>query len=66
MLNPAPLIVMVKDCCAVSGPLGAPDESVNSTVKVDVPAAVGVPEIVPLDELSERLAGGAPDVTLQV
>ena len=35
-------------------------------MKVNVPAVVGVPEIVPLDAASVRPAGNAPALTLQL
>jgi hypothetical protein len=36
-------------------------ESVHFTVKLDVPVAVGVPLIVPLDEPRERPVGSLPE-----
>jgi hypothetical protein len=36
-------------------------ESVTVTPKLDVPVAVGLPEIVPLDALRTRPAGSSPD-----
>ena len=59
---------MVRLNCSVaeSAPPWAPDESVTFTVKLEVPAVVGVPEIVP-ELLKERPAGSAePDARLQV
>ncbi|MGD0922780.1 MAG: hypothetical protein ABSA70_13585 [Terriglobia bacterium] len=41
-------------------------ESVAVTVKSEVAAVVGVPEIAPVDELSDNPAGSVPTVTLQV
>jgi hypothetical protein len=55
-------MVMLSGCCADTG-VGA--ESVTFTVKVDVPVAEGVPEIVP-ELLSDRFAGSEPDTTVQV
>lgn len=46
--------------CAVGRP-----ESVSFTVKVDVPATVGVPEIVPLAAFNVSPVGSAPVVMLQ-
>jgi hypothetical protein len=40
--------------------------SVTFTVKLLVPAVVGVPEITPLDELSDRPGGRLPEAMLQV
>jgi hypothetical protein len=45
--------VLVLDC-----------ESVTFTVKLEVPAAVGVPEITPVAELRVRPPGKLPDVTV--
>jgi hypothetical protein len=45
---------------------GVPWESVTRTVKFEVPAVVGVPEIVPVDELSDRPAGRLPEMTDQL
>jgi hypothetical protein len=58
MLNSGPLIVMLSFCVAESGPPCAPEESVTFTVNSVVPAALGVPEIVPVP-LKERPAGKA-------
>ena len=44
----------------------SPNESVTSAVKVDVPAAVGVPEIIPLLRSSKRPAGSEPFATEKV
>jgi len=41
-------------------------ESVTLAVKVNVPAAVGVPEIVPLAAASVRPAGNTPELMLQL
>jgi len=41
-------------------------ESVTVTVKVNVPAADGVPEITPVDEFKVNPAGRLPVVTDQV
>jgi hypothetical protein len=41
------------------------DESVAMTVKLEVPAVVGVPEMTP-DELRERPAGSVPEERVQV
>jgi hypothetical protein len=41
-------------------------ESVTVTVKFDVPVAVGVPEITPVEESGDKPAGSVPSVTLQV
>ena len=49
------LIVMVRAFVAVAFRL-----SVTWEVKLDVPAAVGVPDIVPVDELSDSPAGRVP------
>jgi hypothetical protein len=40
-------------------------ESVARSVREDVPAVVGVPDIAP-EEASERPAGKVPDATVQV
>ena len=42
------------------------NESFTFTVKVNVPATVGLPEIAPVLALSVNPAGSAPLVTLQV
>jgi hypothetical protein len=39
-------------------------ESVTVAVKVNVPTAVGVPEITPVELFSVSPAGSAPEVTL--
>ena len=36
------------------------------TVKLNMPAAVGVPEMMPVDELSVKPAGSAPLAIVQV
>jgi len=41
------------------------EESVTWTVKREVPAAVGIPEIVPDDD-SDNPAGRVPEVSAQV
>jgi hypothetical protein len=41
-------------------------ESVTLTVKLEVPAVVGIPEIVPVDAVRVRPAGNAPEVILQL
>ncbi|MGD0922779.1 MAG: hypothetical protein ABSA70_13580 [Terriglobia bacterium] len=63
MDNAGALIVMLSCSLAVWG-VGVA-ESVAVTVKFEVAAAVGVPEIDP-ELLSVRLAGKLPLVTLQV
>ena len=55
---------MLNDCVAVCA-VGAV-ESVTFAVKLNVPAAVGVPEIVPLAAASVRPAGNAPELMLQL
>jgi hypothetical protein len=55
---------MLNDCVAVCG-VGAV-ESVTLTVKLNVPAVVGVPEIVPLAAASVRPAGNVPELMLQL
>lgn len=55
-------IVMLS--CLVAD-MGVAAESWTFTVKVDVPAAVGVPEIAPLLALSDRPFGRLPVVMLQ-
>jgi phosphohistidine swiveling domain-containing protein len=45
---------------------GVASESATFTVKLDVPAAVGVPEITPEEEDSESPAGSAPVMMLHV
>ena len=42
---------------------GVPWESVTRTVKLEVLAVVGVPEIVPVDEPSDSPAGSDPEMT---
>ena len=46
--------------------LVCPNASVTFTVNVEEAAVVGVPEMMPVEELSERPAGREPLVTLQV
>jgi hypothetical protein len=55
---------MLNDCVAVCA-VGTV-ESITLTVKLNVPAVVGVPEIVPLAATSVRPAGNAPELMLQV
>jgi hypothetical protein len=57
------LMIMVKLVVAVSGVLS---ESFASTVKSELPAVVGVPEIMPEAEPSESPTGRLPVLTLQV
>jgi len=57
------LIMMPKLAVAVRGVLS---ESVTSTVKSEVAAVVGVPEITPVAEASESPVGRLPELTLQV
>jgi hypothetical protein len=45
---------------------GVASESATFTVKLDVPAVVGVPEITPEEEESESPAGSAPVMMLHV
>jgi hypothetical protein len=56
--------VMLNACAAVCA-VGAV-ESVTFAVKLNVPAVVGVPEIVPLAAASVRPAGNAPELMLQL
>ena len=56
--------VMLNDFVAVCA-VGAV-ESVTLAVKLNDPAVVGVPEIVPLAAASVRPAGNAPALTLQL
>lgn len=56
--------VMLNDFAAVCG-VGAV-ESVTLAVKLNDPAVVGVPEIVPLAAASVRPAGNAPELMLQL
>ena len=57
------LTVMLSACVWVSG---VELESVTMTVKFAVPVDAGVPEIAPVDELSDTPAGSAPAAMLQV
>ena len=41
-------------------------ESVTSTVKLEVPVAVGVPAMIPLEALRLSPAGSDPEVSAQV
>jgi len=52
---------MLNDCVAVCAV-----ESVTFAVKLNDPAVVGVPEIVPLAVASVRPAGNAPALMLQL
>ena len=45
---------------------GVPSASATWTEKVEVPAAAGVPEMTPVEDASDSLAGRLPDVTLHV
>ncbi len=56
--------VMLNDFVAVCA-VGAV-ESVTFAVKLNDPAVVGVPEIVPLDTASVRPAGSVPELMLQL
>jgi hypothetical protein len=56
--------VMLRDFVAVTA-IGVV-ESVTSAVKLNDPAVVGVPEIVPLAAASVRPGGSAPELTLQL
>ena len=60
----ATAIVRVNDFVAVCA-VGAV-ESVTFAVKLNDPAVVGVPEIVPLAAASVRPAGNDPELTLQL
>jgi hypothetical protein len=55
---------MLNACVAVCA-VGAV-ESVTLAVKLNIPAVVGVPEIVPLAAASVRPAGNAPELMLQL
>lgn len=59
--TPAAAIVMDKDCEAV-----LELASLTVTVKVDVAAVVGVPEITPVAPAKVKPAGRVPTVTAQV
>jgi hypothetical protein len=56
--------VILNDCAAVCG-VGAV-ESITLTVKLNVPAVVGVPEITPVDAAKLNPAGSIPALTLQL
>jgi hypothetical protein len=56
--GPANVIDVTADLVCAGSPL-----SVTVTVKVDIPLAVGVPEIVPVVEASVSPAGRLPEVT---
>ena len=49
-----------------SGLVTLPAEFVAPTVKLNVPAAEGVPEIVPVEVLMDKPPGNAPALTLQL
>jgi hypothetical protein len=51
--------VFVADCAGVA-------ESVTFAMKLNVPVAVGVPEIVPVAADSVKPAGSAPELRLQL
>jgi hypothetical protein len=57
------VIAMLNDLVAVSF---GEDESAACTVKLEVPAVVGFPEIAPVLAFRLRPAGKLPDVTLQL
>ena len=59
----AALIVMLSAAVAVPG-VGAV-ESVTFTVKLDVPVALGVPEIAPVVEFKVKPVGNVPTLMLQ-
>ena len=59
----AGLISMLRLAVAVSG---VASESFASTVKVEVPAEVSVPEMTPVLALSDRPAGKLPVMMLHV
>jgi hypothetical protein len=68
-LEPEPLFgVNWTDCCPATGALMVRDNAamllpallLARTVKVEVPAAVGVPLMAPVEDLSERPAGRVP------
>ncbi len=50
--------LIVMDRLAIAVPLIL---SVTSTVKLEVPTVVGVPVIVPVDEVSDSPSGKAPE-----
>ena len=60
---PEALIVMRRGCVAVCGGVL---ESVTITVKFEVPATVGVPEIFPVVASSDRPSGRDPALMLQL
>jgi len=62
-LDPAEATVMLR--FAEAEVAGEP-ESVTLTVKLEVPAVVGVPEITPVAAASVRPAGSEPEVMLQL
>ena len=62
-LDPAGATVMLRFAEAVVA--GEP-ESITFTVKLEVPAVVGVPEIAPVAAVSVRPAGSEPEVILQL
>ena len=59
----AALTVMLRFVVALSGVLS---ESSTSTVKLAVPAVVGVPEMTPVLDVSDSPAGKVPELTLHV
>ena len=64
IVKPGPAVtVMLSGAVAVAG---GDWESLTRTVKLDVPAVVGVPEITPLVAFSVKPAGKLPWMTLQV
>lgn len=42
------------------------DASLTATVKVEVPACLGVPAIAPVEDVNESPLGSAPEATLQL
>jgi len=62
------LVVMLQPAfiTMLSGFVGFPLASVTATVKLEVAAVVGVPEIVPLEDPIERLAGNDPAEMLKL
>ena len=56
------VLILIDRAFVVVPPAG----SVTFTVKPYVPAVVGVPEIAPVDELSDRPGGREPSDTDQV
>jgi hypothetical protein len=64
-MDKAAALIVILSCLLAVWCVGVV-ESVAVTVKVEVPAAVGVPEIAPVDALRFNPAGNVPTVTLQV